>query len=235
MVKVLTWNMQGGNDEKWGTAKSFLKDYDVICLQECGTPPSYLKSAMAQSTFDANCSYLRGHSEKIARNKVSIDIVYHKWETEKDGKEKSNPRCSLAILSKSSFDAIHQILPTTHKETRRPVIGIRLEREKVWAYCIHAPSGRPTAAGNYTREMLATIPNDRSWFCAGDFNCDPRIMGAFLRRLNGVRVDSTGKATQQNGGELDYVVVRGGVAWNMELIGKDSDHYPVSMDLTFGL
>jgi hypothetical protein len=232
MVKVLTWNMQGGNDEKWGTAKTFLKDYDVICLQEGGTPPSYMVNAMTKSTL-TNYSYLKDLSEKIGRNKVGYNLAHYTWESTKDGKEASNTRCSLAVLSKLNFDYIRVLAPTTHKKTRRPVIGVRLETDEIWAYCIHAPSGRSFSAAGYTREMVAQMVGDDEWFCAGDYNCEPLIMERHLEDYAGLSVESTGKATQQGGGQLDYVVVSGANATDKVLCGLNSDHVAVGMALTF--
>lgn len=56
---LVTWNMQGGNDDKW--SRIFEVESSIKCLQECSSPP-------AQFTDKFGETFLRTKSRTVVLN-----------------------------------------------------------------------------------------------------------------------------------------------------------------------
>jgi hypothetical protein len=111
-----------------------------------------------------------------------------------------------------------------------PSLGPRSGDDTMFA-SIHSSSTGGGDAGSLVRRVAAAAGTLglQDWVVLGDFNRDPTALPA-LGLPNGSHIYNTGMATQQSGGELDYMVSNV-LTQNWQAsrgAAHDSDHWPVT-------
>ena len=212
-MRLMTWNMQGGNDGKFSLVANFMKKHkiQVACLQETGTlPKQYVDDTRTVNNVALSLGTFSTGSRSGFLSVVNFDNDLGR-----------NNRCSLAIFCEEAildYDVI-----AAPANALRPLIGIKIPGDR-WIYSIHAPASG--GAAGTASAMLNNIPAGRNWVVLGDFNCDPSSM-----RSKGFTVTSGGSPTQQSGGTLDYAVSSNiTLSHASSLDSLTSDHYSQVFD-----
>jgi len=209
-LRLMTWNMQGGNKDKYLQIAQYMKKYkiNIACLQETGTLPNdYAKTPATINNINV----------KTGDFKVGASAALIFTTLNYDNDIGQNNRCSMAILSEPAVLGMWAI-PGPNR--LRPLVGIKIPGD-MWIYTVHAPSGNPNAASGVTKSMLDDMPLAHGkWICVGDYNCPPTdIAGGNLTAIGGL------KATHKNGGRLDYAVTG-----NIKLTLQDQGIEPLFSD-----
>jgi cytolethal distending toxin subunit B len=159
-MRLVTWNMQGAKhatEQPWRTcARQFFVQHgaDVVCLQECGSPPASAEevtNAPTSSEFDWDTTSRKG-----------FQIAF--CDADPGGR-----RCNLAILTKEQPVETKAVCVDGAK---RPVLGADIGG--VWVFCVHARAD----GGSDARALVnaaAAAAGTRPWVVAGDFNCLPSV------------------------------------------------------------
>jgi cytolethal distending toxin subunit B len=175
----MTWNMEGSSaatENKWQTGvANFLKEVDVICLQECGGVPP---SAIERDKYD-NIKF-EGKKPDSSSELYGYRVGYYWWGgTEsrprhliylKTDKSVKDSRVNIAVVSR--FRPIKFISAEPSFIDSRPAIGMRiLADHKQWdILSLHGLSGH----GNDDKGLLININqvSTAPWFALGDYNRD---------------------------------------------------------------
>ncbi|HVJ52186.1 MAG TPA: endonuclease/exonuclease/phosphatase family protein [Aliidongia sp.] len=215
----MTWNMQGGNKDKYYQIADYMKKHNIniACLQETGTlPKDYAKNPKTINNIALNTGDFK--------TGASSGMIYTTINYDNDTGQ--NNRCSMAILSEP---AVLDMWAIPGPNNLRPLLGIKIPGD-IWVYTVHAPSGNPNSASGVTVSMLDDMPlaqRTKRWVCAGDYNCPPAQIGG------GGRTTVGGLApTHKNGGMLDYAVT-GNIALTHQSQGIEplfSDHWSQIFD-----
>ncbi|MFF1482135.1 RICIN domain-containing protein [Streptomyces sp. NPDC058301] len=218
----LTYNMQGGtayNESKWTSdIVGLLQHHDIVALQEAGPhPPGTFQSTYRDGQLAVDYYTWRPGSSSRGQ-------TYHIYFMETDP---IGHRVNLAIVTQEQADGVW-MFPAAFA-TSRPAFGVRLGRTVF--VTLHGLSRRQQAmGGNDDARLLNTIdqtvrPWGYDWAALGDYNRDPDNLtvpaNSYIYRSH--------QATQQNGGELDYMVASRAVNGysGRRLNGLSPDHYPV--------
>jgi cytolethal distending toxin subunit B len=226
----VTYNMQGASADttpKWSSDIPRLLNHDVIALQEAGPLPP-LDPGGVFSYQDTHTSpsglrvyhYLRNFG---TRSRPNLRHVYF-METDPNGH-----RVNLAMVTQHAADAIW-FVPSTFGGSRAS-FGVRFGNTVF--YTVHGASGSGNDMPNMVNRIVDGMQNaGLDYAIMGDFNRDPAtLIGGPLRPS--AHIYRSGRATQQSGGELDYMVASRdmgalGLLYQGHLIGGISaDHYPV--------
>ncbi|WP_233636001.1 GDSL-type esterase/lipase family protein [Hymenobacter setariae] len=218
--------MQGGsagNVDKWNADVLPLSlTHDVVALQEAGSAPP--ASSVEVGRYNTPEGTVRVTSWNIGTgSRVNVRYVYF-LTTDPTGN-----RVNLALVTKHVPDN-WQTVPPGITGVSRGALGVQLGA--AWYYTLHGLSGN----GNDDANLLHNIEAASGisfWVAMGDYNRNPST----LQIPPGSKLYNTGQATQQSGGELDYLVSNDIIdcehgAKDKELRArtmgaKSSDHYPV--------
>lgn len=204
MIKVVTWNMQGGGGAD--TAKNaiiqqfFNGGFDAICLQEMTNP---LGSFEIRTMLPNDVLVAHMRPSTTSRDPARNYFCYYKrWG--------ATPRCSLAIYTRGPAVACGVISLPAHLAStdQRPMLWVRMATH-YYVASIHlsqAATGMMWDRFDYFRTQLAGVlpPGPRTLVIAGDYNRSPEVLSA---GHPGVHFTSTpvNVSTHQSGGRLDYV------------------------------
>jgi hypothetical protein len=216
MPRLVTYNMQGGGN--WTNVGPMLTGTyvpnpsnpyqpvhlkaDVVCLQECGSPPTGHQQQGQVVDANQNVSKLTSHDRTL---------YWVDWGA-------GNNRCSLGVATRHTV-LKYRVIPVNANANLRPVLGLKIAfpgngnaTENIWVYSCHMPSGNHNFASACAYDTIANGNFTGSWILAGDFNCSPTEyanppgnLRSWGNKPEGVPVHSDG-ATHQGGGNLDYAV-----------------------------
>ena len=208
MTYLVTYNMQGGGN--WVNVGPMLSGLqvpnpnnpyqslyiraDVLCLQECGSPPDpYGAATVVDAANHVNTLDYRGSK-----------IYWVEWGN-------ANNRCSLAVVTPHTITKWHVMPVGAHL---RPLLGLKISfpgrAKSTWVYSGHMPSGNHNFASACAYDAIMSGQFTGDWILAGDFNCTPAEFtnppgGRAWVATDGAPVHSGG-ATHQGGNTLDYAV-----------------------------
>lgn len=254
--KPITWNMQGGAGLKWSQQiKRFLEGWnqpahEVVTVQEAGPEQRIVDMAYngaPSRTFQQGNLEVHEYIVNFRTgDRPTVGYVYF-MVTDPQGN-----RVNLATVTRQAATQVHFIQgqPDAHGGGQgRPSFGVELHRNGDTAvfWNIHALSyGEQNNINDAENQLLAigdhmqqTLPN-ATWAVMGDFNRAPSLLdldyvahnlGFHLYRYN------PGRTTQQNGGELDYMVTNEALpaGWRARAQGiTQSDHYAVGFQFRAG-
>jgi hypothetical protein len=243
MIKIASWNMQGGgydtDTNKTDVMNRFFNGgFDVICIQE-GTEalPRFsepVTGAMAGTVFRQPPSESvriprAGNAHESSRPYV---CYVHKWGNR-------NTRCSLVVYVKHglcSTGVDYDVIQAPDPDMR-PMFWVKIPAMNFIIGDVHLPSGAcPLAFKHFIhfRNTLRTKAAGRPYAIIGDFNMDI----AWIRD----KCESTGEdethfhsnnlPTQQGGNTLDYVYYEGtDVHFQPYPDPNASDHTPIILTL----
>ena len=204
-MKVVSWNMQGAGGSGGGKQ-------------------TYLRTLMRQDGVIAiclqECGGLFGWTNDDLEPGWTI-AVHRQWNAGGAGN-----RCSLAVLSSAVVLARHQVEATL--PTRRPIVGACITNR--WIFSVHAPAGGNPGYVAAALGAVRTWAGDRPWIAVGDMNLAPGTVAAPAESSE----ISSGQATHQSGGELDYGYAGG--RWHSHwavrrFANRGSDHWPVEFEI----
>jgi lysophospholipase L1-like esterase len=219
-VTVTTNNIQGstgGTDSKWTTTvRGLVQTNEVVLLQEVGPSGPPNNQANRQPDIERNGATIQhwnwqvGVLENPSRNdSVSLAQVYF-LQTDNFGGTNTGGRVNLAIVTRDVPDDF--MVVTNPNQHGRDALGVRFGT--TWYFTIHGLSfggamndsvvlvGAVNAA---VQDYNTAHPGLGSTYTiGGDFNLNPSLLT--LPNDRDVRIINSGRATQQQGGELDYFV-----------------------------
>src|SRR3989454_8622761 len=225
----VTYNMQGASADttpKWSSDIPGLLNHDVIALQEAGPLPpldpngvfSYQdrRSVNGMTVYH----YLRNFG---TRSRPNFRHVYF-MQTDPNGN-----RVNLAMVTQNPADQTWFLAPAFAGS--RASFGVQFGNTVF--YTMHGLSGGGNDVPNMVNRIVdGSQANGLDYAILGDFNRDPStLIGGPLRAS--AHIYRSGRATQQSGGELDYMVASrdmgalGLLYQGHRLGGFSSDHYPV--------
>jgi hypothetical protein len=159
-TSLVTWNMQGGNNQKWVDEVSQFRRLSgcrYICLQEVGTLPESAGMGPLHKIGDGG----RGQYRVGTWNRWHLLFF--------EALDVLNPRCSLAILTKQAITP-----PPLYYWYRpvmdRPAIGVRVGN--ACYVCVHSRKGEVSLISHYFWNVLNHDGITRV-FLAGDWNRPP--------------------------------------------------------------
>ncbi|MFI0263814.1 RICIN domain-containing protein [Streptomyces sp. NPDC017056] len=216
---VATWNSQGA---KWSDVRNLSRDNGIVLVQEAGPRPDPLIMRHVISILTPN-GYAVERYEWPDRGGAFRHVYWLAGRPQDGG---NGGRVNLAIVTHRPADEVF-VAPPGRNGTR-PALGVRFDDDIY--YSVHAQaSGRH----NEANELTANIDQQarqagRHWAAVGDFNRDPSDMGEAGRAHPGY-IYQSGRATQQSGGELDYMISSRLMPDYYAQRGAymNSDHYPV--------
>jgi hypothetical protein len=246
---LVSWNMQGANNgaptgSKWtNTVGQFALQVPIVMVQEAGPQPPPGSTAQPSETFTTVDSQGNTHQHTVLhhtwvvdsswRNPIPTREVYF-LQTDDDA---TNPRriggrVNVALVLSEGPDEL--IVVGNPVDAGRNALGARFGNE--WYFTFHGLSG----GGGDSVPMLRAI-NDRiaalgtqrgvtyHATIGGDFNVEPEDLSARANFPQGMQIRSSGRATHQEGHELDYFVT---THLNLDTpvdvrSEGDSDHRPV--------
>lgn len=205
-----SYNSQGA---RWSDVRAISNDNDIVAVQEAGSNPrQFGMTLLSSSSHNGYTVYLFQWGSRY---------VY--WmDTDPTGH-----RVTLATVTHTMAHEIFVAPPG--RASSRPALGLRFDDDiyyNVHAAASGASNEAPELLGNIARQATAA---GRSWTAMGDFNRDPNEgMFTAAAGLHGF-VYHSGTATQQSGGELDYMVSSRSMGnfRGMRAAGRSSDHYPI--------
>ena len=237
-TSVITNNIQGASatsqddantDSKWTTmVTGFFRDAPVVLIQEAG--PSGPPGATEQTPIVTDGNTVRHF---LWRPRLEwLAQVYFLQTNDPTNPRAVGGRVNIAIVTRSVPDEVRVVAnPVT---AGRTALGVRFGNN--WYFSIHGLSG----GGNDSAALLDAIDTAvDSWNPAytytvgGDFNRDPAALAAQNNNTGippGAHRLTTGRATHQAGGELDYFVTNDPSTPTSPahlINGAQSDHYPV--------
>ncbi|WP_426338135.1 endonuclease/exonuclease/phosphatase family protein [Pseudoduganella sp. S-14] len=224
MANVVTWNMQGSNwtsDFKWytGIGNLFAHGADIICLQECGSPPASAVHVW-QSPLDPQLHIFQWGTPRTLKY-----ILFYHWDLHGN-------RVNMAIVTRLPIAAAN-VLPVLYPAMGavwRPAIGITIGG--LCYYTLHAISPGGADAAGLLGAIAGVAP--ATAIVAGDYNQAPVAMlgGMFNCPPNGP-THSTRVMHPAN--TYDYIHSNVGLIANAVgmVVGGliASDHYPVAYAL----
>ncbi|MEU3619729.1 endonuclease/exonuclease/phosphatase family protein [Streptomyces sp. NPDC006872] len=221
-----TYNMQGGGGggaNKWTTdiPRILREGYNVVALQEAGPiPPGRFNGMTPLLGEHENWSGWTVQEYVWRPPGQTTDWYIYYMRTDFGGN-----RVNLAFLSHEQAHDIRCVLPIRWGNNglpqTRPVLGITLGNTRF--YTVHAAASRNNESPELV-QAIAADAHDHPWAAIGDWNMDPNV----LPIVRGQHRYTTGEATQQSGGELDYMVTNERMAgYGGVRIGMASDHYAI--------
>ncbi|QEU90993.1 hypothetical protein CP970_08955 [Streptomyces kanamyceticus] len=221
--RPLTYNLQGEtsyNESKWTSdVVRLLAHHDVVALQEAGPrPPGTFQNSWTEGQLTVDhYTWQPGSSTR--------GQIYHIYFMETDP---TGHRVNLAIVTEQQADGVW-MFPAAF-DNSRAAFGVRLGHTVF--VTLHGLSRRRPyeLGGNDDATMLRTIdqavrPWGHDWAALGDYNRDPDNLtvpaNSYIYRSH--------QATQQSGGELDYMVASRAVNGysGRRQYGMSPDHYAV--------
>ncbi|KAA3691828.1 endonuclease/exonuclease/phosphatase family protein [Bacteroides salyersiae] len=205
MIRVVTWNMQGGGGAdtvKNSILESFFNNgYNVICLQEVTNPLGSFRTRTL------------GHHDVViasppppVRGRVhprdNYVCYYRRWGF--------NPRCSLAIYTRgTSLDyGVITLPPALGGGGQRPMLWVRVA-PNYYVASIHlsqAAHGTMWNRFDHFRSALAPLMPGVTRVIAGDYNLSPEdLTDGHPGEIAHFTFTPVGVKTHQRGGRLDYV------------------------------
>jgi hypothetical protein len=199
-----TWNMQI-SASRWGAVYSLSSFHSVVALQEVPSAPP---------------------AGAVATGRRVGNVVEYRWQQGRRG-----PLRYLYILPQRSRNLG---VVTSFRANRffeipgvyRSLLAVYDGNTNMMFASAHASAnGGGDAASLVTRGRNRATANGWNWAVLGDFNRDPQR----LARPPGTYLYNAGQATQQSGGELDYMVSNIGTDnWQAAVgVNQGSDHWPV--------
>ncbi|MFE9250093.1 RICIN domain-containing protein [Streptomyces sp. NPDC007088] len=203
---LATWNMQAGSD-RWAGAATLATWQSVVALQE--VPLQAPAGALPIPSTDG----VEHYRWTVSRDEVRYLYIL-----------RTGTRDLGMITSWEADNAL--VLPGVY----RPALALVNEEDDTVYASVHAASGGGNDAGSLIR-LVADAAYDNvnsNWVVMGDFNRDPAALAA-LNPPGGTLIYNSGQATQQSGGELDYMVSNVRTDnWQATVGGnRGSDHWPV--------
>ncbi len=208
---IATYNSQGA---RWSDVRAIARDNDIVAVQEAGPDPSPYGMRFEQD-HDHNGYTVREYTWGEWH-------VYWLSPTGTDG-----GRVNQAFVTRHEAHEVLVVLPA--QPGARPALGVRFDNDVY--YNIHAQA---SGTRNEAPRLVENIRNQAvgrnyAWTVMGDFNRDPNESMHDTARDLGAYVYHSGEATQQSGGELDYMISsrQMGNYRGVRQGGMGSDHYPV--------
>lgn len=205
-----SYNSQGA---RWSDVRAISNDNDIVAVQEAGPNPRPYGMSLLNT---------------YVRNGYTVDLF--RWGSRYVYWMNTDPTGNRVNLATVTHTMAHEIfVAPPGRAGNRPALGLRFDDDIY--YNVHAAA---SGANNEAPQLLANIAQQataagHAWTAMGDFNRDP-IEGMYgaAAGLHGF-VYHSGVATQQSGGELDYMVSSRtmGNFRGMRATGRSSDHYPI--------
>ncbi|MEV7415511.1 endonuclease/exonuclease/phosphatase family protein [Streptomyces sp. NPDC089919] len=209
--RIATYNSQGA---RWSDVRAIADRNDIVAVQEAGPEPSIYRMELIGTHGQG--------IETVREYRWGDRYVY--WINPMGG---TTGRVNLAFVTSRRADQVFLAPPAA--DGARAALGVRFDNDIY--YNVHAQA---SGTRNEARELVANIRNQaagegRQWTALGDFNRDPNQGMHDTARVLDAYVYHSGEATQQGGGELDYMIssryMPGYRAARQG--GMGSDHYPV--------
>lgn len=232
-TKIITWNMQGSNAGlRWQeNVLNYASQVDVVLLQEAGAGPPNSVEQVNDVTTPEGHTYQNAMWNPGSRN-GPYDVSF--MQTDTNGGNGAGGRVNIAIVTRQTPNEVRVVQNPLN--AGRNALGVRFDND--WYFTFHGLSG----GGGDSVGMLNAI-NDEvtrwgtqtgrnyNWTVGGDFNADPAALRARNNFPSYTQTFSSGRATQQSGGELDYLVSSHRIDNHPvhRLNGAGSDHYPVQV------
>ncbi|MET8978059.1 glycosyl hydrolase family 18 protein [Streptomyces sp. NPDC004539] len=245
---LISWNMQGAsnnaqNGSKWTTVQRLALQAPILMLQEAGPQPPQNSNAQPSQTFTTTDSQGNQHQFTVLHHTWRVDSSYRSALPTREvyflqtADDVSNPRriggrVNIALVLTEAPDEL--IVVGNPVDAGRNALGARFGDE--WYFTMHGLSG----GGGDSGAMLDAIDDritalgaqaNRTYHVTvgGDFNVDPDVLSGRSSFPPTMRAQSSGLATHQSGGELDYFVTTHfdhPLAVSVRSEGS-SDHWPV--------
>ncbi|MFH9725913.1 glycosyl hydrolase family 18 protein [Streptomyces sp. NPDC017254] len=245
---LVSWNMQGANNKakngsKWtNTVQRLAWQVPILMLQEVGPHPPENSAPQPSQTFTTVDSQGVTHQHTVLhrtwvvgsgiRNTIPTREVYF-LQTDDDA---TNPRriggrVNTALVLTEAPDEL--IVVGNPVDAGRNALGARFGTE--WYFTLHGLSGGGGDSGamlDAIDDRIESLGSQRNVTynatVGGDFNVDPRVLAERTSFPPTMRIHSSGQATHQHSGELDYFVT---THFNQTLTVSvrsegDSDHRP---------
>ena len=199
-----TWNMQVSSS-RWGAVYTLSQFHSVVALQEVPSRPP----AGARAT-----------GRRVG------NVVEYRWQQGRRGPLRylyMLPQRSRNLGMVTSFRA-NRVFELGN--VYRSLLAVYDRETNMMFASAHASAnGGGDAASLVTRARSRATVNGWDWAVLGDFNRDPQR----LTRPAGTYLYNAGQATQQSGGELDYMVSNIQTDnWQATVgVNQGSDHWPV--------
>ncbi|MFE1291202.1 glycosyl hydrolase family 18 protein [Streptomyces sp. NPDC058751] len=245
---LISWNMQGSNNEavtgsKWtNTVKLLAMDSPIVMIQEAGPEPPPGSTEQPSQTFTTTDSQGVTHQHTLLRHTWVVGSSSHAIPTREvyflqTDDDAQNPRriggrVNIALVLAEGPDEL--LVVGNPVDAGRNALGARFGNE--WYFTVHGLSG----GGGDSAALVDAIDDQIDLLeirrgvsyhvtIGGDFNVDPAILGDRRHFPPNMRINSSGQATHQRGGELDYfVTTHTDRALPVTVRSEgDSDHRPV--------
>lgn len=254
---LYTWNMQGesASDNKWtlGVGRFFQNGASpIVALQEAGpAEPPHARGTDVEFLGAADRAQLPAgvQGELPPRNNAGgpQEVRHSQWsyrgrfldvyflQTDPNGDRWARGRVNLAIVAERAADEV-VIVPNPHAQitdyAARAVLGTRFG--DTWYFSVHALSSNHGGDARVIVQNLDRFVGGRNrgehWVAMGDWNRSPESMAGQLPP--GAGIFRSGEATQNSGGELDWMIYSDGAAGGVHvgrLPGFLSDHDAVQL------
>ncbi|GGN48198.1 hypothetical protein GCM10010109_85170 [Actinoplanes campanulatus] len=243
--------MQGSTNKaktgsKWtNTVKTLATQAPIVMIQEAGPEPPPNNSTQ----LPADLIFTTTNSQGVSRQHT---VRHRRWNIASTGRspiptrqvyflptaDPSNPRAidgrvNLALVLTQEPDEL--LVVGNPVDAGRAALGARFGNE--WYFTVHGLSGGGGDSGvlvsaiNDQVRLLGTQNNNTTYHVTigGDFNVDPAILGDRRHFPTNMRINSSGQATHQSGGELDYFVTTHTDQPQTVTVrpNGNSDHWPV--------
>lgn len=213
--RLSTWNMQRGTN-RWQYALELSTHSDVVALQEAPvTPPNAARRLHGNYGAGISGYVIPGNR---ARGQRYLFIL----------SQGNNPSLGVNPAMITSWLPDHVL---NIDGVYRDALAVVNTTDSTMFASIHASATGGTDSGSLVRRVAAAAGTLglQDWAVLGDFNRDPTTLPA-LGLPNGSHIYNSGMATQQSGGELDYMVSNV-LTQNWQAsrgVAHDSDHWPVT-------
>lgn len=230
-MKLVVWNSQGNKwDGAWGFLTPLLPsprtDDVLLFLVESGWPP-WVQSGdvVVNQEYDLDTDMMYYDEKSASKSRFCTYIIHSReckatwipWVKNFDGVN-TNSRCSLGAAfypSKRTSRLVHGgFTAIKQEEFIRPTIRVQLGKGTeglnvgISLYVVHMISSAQTKAEaqliTMMKAMQKVIPQGSAALIVGDMNVNLLSAGKMNDLPKNWSILSTGVATQQSGGELDY-------------------------------
>ena len=213
--RLSTWNMQRATS-RWQYALELSTRSDVVALQEAPvTPPAAARALPGNYGAGISGYVIPGNR---ARGERYLFIL----------SQGNNPSLGVNPAMITSWLPDHVL---NVDGVYRDALAVVNNADDTMFASIHASATGGGDSGSLVRRVAtaAGTLGLQDWVVMGDFNRDPTTLPA-LGLPGGSHIYNTGMATQQSGGELDYMVSNV-LTQNWQAsrgTAHDSDHWPVT-------
>jgi hypothetical protein len=196
-----TWNMQGGNDNKWnpGVVRLLNQGHDVIALQEAG--PGAPGSARHVRNYWLNGYRVEQYTWSPLGSRGQVGTVTILFMQTQGGGGGDGGRVNIALVTRATPRSVMVSRPAFAGS--RPALGADVNGTVFWS--VHASSRSHGSDAPRLINNMVSISGGRPWAALGDWNREPESWDPGRNR--GRRIIRPFTATHQGNHELDYMVV----------------------------